>query len=679
VDTPYGIFKYDINNFCAYISYQTDTSLSYIKQKKQITYLDNYLSKVSQHKKVFIYENDYIDKHYLEDYSSYYVKCFHSYKKTCSRIHFFELVDSDIDYKEEFRKALNGEASIINPQCYLGHIVIRPIPQTFLAKVCLRSYYPEKERLKNYLLSEEYLISLFGINLSIDTIAFQEQDKILSACATTSLWSFFHAHPAMATLYLPSSSQITMSAYPEQNGFDREFPNSGLSTDMICRSLRAHDFVSEYFEFSDANDKKIALLKEYIFAYCSSGLPLILGVSVEDSDTHDTKGLHAITIVGYSLKTQVPNSQLIAHGLDKIYVHDDRYGPFVSVKFDNNNLFISLEENHGVSNVITFPNEVYKPDTLIMGLYHKVRIPYSRIKTTCIDLLAYISEYLIYYCDKKDAELIQALKWDIHLNKNSELKADILKREIDNKSKYVTRFWPKYLWDAVAYYGEVPIFEMIFDATDIDHGDVFLGIIPFNDKYASFIEDIIKDYSHDHFKNKIKQDHMVKHNDSYVWGIIKYYREKESYLNSLSDLFGYLKIPITIKPLEIKDDTIVNRCDIKLNQRNDDQKFQLKKELFQGQKYIWVIDKEGFLCIGIESELLRQGHPTLTDGMPARIGGELVYSATKEKWEVNPFSGRYSSDYSTEDRKRYVSNAIIYKFTVYFPEEKFCLLEDKTL
>ena len=64
------------------------------------------------------------------------------------------------------------------------------------------------------------------------------------------VWSFFHANSQTNTLPLPSSSDITKSAYPEKNGHYREFPNSGLSTEMICRSLRAYDVVPEYFEFS---------------------------------------------------------------------------------------------------------------------------------------------------------------------------------------------------------------------------------------------------------------------------------------------------------------------------------------------------------------------------------------------------------------------------------------------
>ena len=114
MDTSYGILEYHINNLCTYISYQTDTPLNNIKQKPQITYLDNYFKYFKDKKIFFIYENEYIDQHYLEDYASYYVRCFKTYRKTCSRIHFFQTSNIDINYKQEFKNSLNGQSSFIN-------------------------------------------------------------------------------------------------------------------------------------------------------------------------------------------------------------------------------------------------------------------------------------------------------------------------------------------------------------------------------------------------------------------------------------------------------------------------------------------------------------------------------------------------------------------------------------
>ena len=673
MDTAYGIFEYNENNFFAYISYQTNTPLSAVKQKTQITYLCNYLLDLTSKKIFFIYENEYIDKHYIEDYASYYVRCFKNYKKTCSRIHFFETDKDDVDLNDEFGKALNGDGSFINNKNYLGYIVIRPIPQTFLAKVCLKPYYVDKDRQRKYILTKKYKVSLFGIKLSIDTIAFQEQDKIISACATTSLWSFFHAHPKMNLLNLPSSNLITKSAYPENNGLDREFPNSGLSTEMICRSLRAQDFSPEYFEFSDENlviskKNKMKLFKEYIYAYCSSGLPLILGVSVKDFDTLEEKGLHAVTIVGYSLnKTKKTKSSLLSHKLDKIYVNDDRFGPFLRIVLRKGKCEVEVKQNDAVTTHIDFSKEIYIPDTLIIGVYHKIRIPYLMIKNTCLLLVELFSEHLV---DKKLdslAELIKVFDWDIHIKENSNLKSDIFKRNISNKEEYLTKSLPKYIWSATAIFANEEIFELIFDATDIDQGTVFLEFLPINTEYSESIREYLEDYFESRFShNPVKEDSA-----NLLWGMSNYFKKKETYLETLTSLFGYLTIPTMIKPEEMKNDNIINQCAKRANKIIDKEDFFLDRKIAKGATYIWVIDKEGFLCVGVEKTDSKKGHPTLTDGMPARIGGEMKFNEANNTWEINPFSGRYSSEYGYEEKKMYVDNVITYKFSLFFPEEKF--------
>lgn len=690
MDTKYGIFKYSTNNFFAYISYQTDTPLSSIKQKSQIIYLDNYLKKLNSKTKVFVYENEYIDRHYLEDYSSYYVQCFKSYRKTCSRIHFFEIDEDSDHYKDvadynfqqalrkDFQKALNGEPSSFQSDNYLGYIVIRPIPHTFLAKVCLKPFVVNDKGRTKYSILKEYEASLFGINLKVNSVAFQEQDKILSACATTSLWSFFHAHPYKNELTLPSSSSITRSAYPKYNGSHREFPNSGLSTDMIRRSLRTYELTPENFDFSDG--KNIDLLKEYIHAYCSSGLPAILGVSVDQasclssecSGQNTEKELHAITVLGYALKKELVDSPLISHNLSSLYVHDDRYGPFMKIEFEDKVLSVVLSSNKDVTSLNSYKSETYLPDTLIIGVYHKVRIPYIKIKKTCIRLQTLLEDYLSYSTRDNEAKVINALKWDIKIQEVKDFKHDILNSNIESKELYLTKSWPKYLWTATAYYGNISLFTLIFDATDLDHGDVFLDIIPTESKYSNGLINTIETYSNMRYSNKIKRTAATEVHNNYMWGILKYFRKKDSYISTLSDMYGYLKIPEKIKKEELENDEIVSQWEARLYKENDSDGFTLRKDISASNyTYIWVIDIDGFLIIGKEKKGSSMGHPTLTDGMPARIGGELHYNDSKNLWEVNPRSGRYSGDYTDEERRIFLDNVIKYKFSLYFPNEKF--------
>jgi len=673
MDSKYGIFKYNIDVFSTYISYQTNTPLSYIRQKQQIVYFDNYINKVFKNKIiVFIYENEYIDKQYLKDYETYYASCFQNYKKVCSRVHFFELEKDTDDYLLEFKKLLDNKSSLIKKENYIGHIVIRPIPKTFFAKICIKSFINSTDRLGKFLLKKSCKVSLFGIELSTDSIAFQEQDRILSACATTSLWTFYHASQQWCG-DLPSDSEITKSAYSDDNGYGREFPTNGLSTEMICRSLSKYNYASEYFDFS--KQKNLNLLKEYIFTYCSSGYPLILGINVKrkkSNGKYKNLGLHAITIIGYSMTQDFQNSKSTAHNINALYVHDDRFGPYLKIDLTNDKFVVTLDENNTLSPINT-DDEIYEPDVLILGLYHKIRVPYIKIKDSCIGLIELVSDYLKEKDANDPAKLLEQFQWDIQLKENNQIKSDIRNSTIiENKEYYLTKSLPKYLWYSIAYFEGTAVFGMLFDATDIEHGDIFLEFIPLS-KYSKNIVEIFKVYSDEYFQNKISNN--ITYHNGYIWGIVKYFRENESHEENLCKLYGYLKIPNKIKEEELSDNKILNKREIRLNSENDYEKFKLDKSL-ENEVYIWVIDKDGFLCIGREFKKSNQGHPTLTDGMPARVGGELIYNYEDKEWIVNPFSGRYSSEYTLSDKVKYVENTIKYKFQVFFPDENFKIEEN---
>ena len=61
---------------------------SEVLDKRHLTYLSKYLAKLNP--QTIVIENEYIDRHYMEDYVEYYARCFHQHSRTCSRIHFFK-------------------------------------------------------------------------------------------------------------------------------------------------------------------------------------------------------------------------------------------------------------------------------------------------------------------------------------------------------------------------------------------------------------------------------------------------------------------------------------------------------------------------------------------------------------------------------------------------------------
>lgn len=138
--SPFAVVEYNKNYLVNFVRHKTGwDQRSEVSDKTQLNYLCNYLAVDHMSAKTIVVEDEYIDRHYLEDYSEYYARCFPSHPRKCSRVHFFSFGFSQADFlsalennkKSFFKKLSDG---------YIGFAVIRPIPHTFLAKLCLKRY-----------------------------------------------------------------------------------------------------------------------------------------------------------------------------------------------------------------------------------------------------------------------------------------------------------------------------------------------------------------------------------------------------------------------------------------------------------------------------------------------------------------------------------------------------------
>ena len=194
-----------------------------ILEKRQVSYIYRYLNDLNA--KSILLEFDYTDKDYLEDYSRYYVKSFNNNGHKCARLHFFS---EEIDHGKLNDILITGDANKrLNLQgAYLGFIIIKPLPKTFVGKTCLKNYPAFKvEGKSKRCLYKEYEVDLFGIQLKVDSIAFQEQDQVVSACATTAIWTALHAQPGRDVREINACSIITTQAINHIEGSSNNFPN----------------------------------------------------------------------------------------------------------------------------------------------------------------------------------------------------------------------------------------------------------------------------------------------------------------------------------------------------------------------------------------------------------------------------------------------------------------------
>ncbi|GAG27512.1 unnamed protein product, partial [marine sediment metagenome] len=158
------------------------------------------------------------------------------YVARCVRLHFFlDELDEGILRGHLSRPRSEVEADL--NERYLGFLVVKPIPHTFVGRTCLRTYDPDGGR-RFYPPTRKCDASLLGLALQVESLAYQEQDTVAAACATSALWSVLHATALLFQHKVYTPVEITRSATEKFPTFGRIFPNAGLTPAQIAAAIR---------------------------------------------------------------------------------------------------------------------------------------------------------------------------------------------------------------------------------------------------------------------------------------------------------------------------------------------------------------------------------------------------------------------------------------------------------
>lgn len=477
---PFELCAFTHASFYSALS-NTFLSPAEVSRKHRAIYLAKYLARLRAC--LIISEPDYTDAGYLDDFAAYYVKCFKSYDRRCKRLHFF----SEEITKEAFLRIIEGKAT--HAACkrfadsYLGFIVARPLPDAIIGRTVIKTYDPDNGR-RNYTCVREYHSNLYGIDLSIESLAFQEQDTVMAACATVALWCAFNKTRDLFNSPAPTPAEITRAANRLVVN-SRSIPSHGLNVEQITHAIQAVNLEPEVIPVT-----RDTPLLSLVYAHLKWGLPVILGVEMEGV------GRHAITLVGYSLlKDRVREREVKQHDgvevcppmvglrIDRLFAHDDRIGPFVRLNIEENPAptekrptplilrpkwptdlrepqtsgdFVKPEK----SNTVKLPLIVY-PKTVIVPVYHKIRVTFQDVERFLLKLTEVLR---LIHSPKKSME------WDLHLTSTNEYK-EMIKRQTDiskqTKLMVLLSTQPKYFWRAVLRIEGHAVMELLADATDM--------------------------------------------------------------------------------------------------------------------------------------------------------------------------------------------------------------------
>jgi hypothetical protein len=468
----YRVVPYSRSNLIAFfVEGAFESRDGYISRKPQITYLDEYCRQVGI--RTLLYESEYVDRHFSEDFGGYYVRCFGSYRKKCSRLHLFASELSHEDLAKIFSGTThNGSSDWSDKLGYRGFIVIKPLPETVVGRTCV---WPAPSTASFPTLRRQSA-NLFGIDLSLMSLPFQEQDHEVAACATSALWSVLHGTARLFEHPILSPLEITRSAQAKLPSPGRALPNDGL--DMYQMADVIHQLGLEA-EILDARRK--FLLQAYAYAYLRGGVPVLLAIDFNLKGRGDPE-LHAVALTGYQMgkKSGKPITETrfraVATRITRFLSHDDGVGPFSAIDFSNtDNLVRTSWLNRRKQRLDA------RPEQLLVPLYSQIRTPFIDIWNGIIEF-----DWVIEQSRKvpDGIPLLGRMEWDIFLVGTTDLKKEILSDyfiSTNEKSDVLTSSLPRFMWRAVGALDDRRQIDLLFDATDLRQGQQLVRSICCNE------------------------------------------------------------------------------------------------------------------------------------------------------------------------------------------------------
>ncbi len=451
-------------------------------QSKQLNYIAWYL--VDQlNCSNYVCETHYIDKDYMDDFAGFYARSVRQYPNYCWRVHFFASKVDETTLMDALREVKNQPQKTDTPlpkslvDNYRGYVVLRPHPKAFIAKSVLCP--PSDDSRGQFKCCRRYETHLAGIPLALEGIAFQQQDRTHSACATAAAWAVLQKSAYDDDLKTPSPREITEAA-TRYFISGRPVPNQGLTTQQLCEAIRSFGLAPELYKVEETPD----ICKEILQTYLHSGVPVIAALTSEPKG--HGKG-HAVAVVGYKdVEPTAPTADsgnpargtgLVRRGsrVTGFYVHDDRIGPYVPVEFVKDSAGrskLKIKQNWSSTARRSSPEEWFLLH-LIVPVYPKIRLdPRDIIKAVDPIINAIHKSYPDIVMD---GALVQ-----IMLMRGTDYTTELLRFSQDLQQAYTilsSRDFPRYVWIVRVSKADAPLLDFICDPTDSRLGSFIFGLV----------------------------------------------------------------------------------------------------------------------------------------------------------------------------------------------------------
>lgn len=360
-----------------------------------VRYLASYLRKSSPPARTMVVEKPYVDRHYLEEFTGYYASKLKPPSSKTTRIHFFSSAFDDAGLRAVTARGGTDYENVRHDleSKYLGFVVVRPFASAALGRTVLRPYSDKPSRHFQPAKGVSR-VHLAGVELELRGLAFQQQDQGVGACATAALWSALAcvmrndgARPATPFAVTRAATKHVLSS--------RAFPASGgLDLTQMLAAISELGYSPHVLKPGEGADVDKFLIA--VQCYLRSGIPVVMQVKAADDEGH------AVACVGFrasddeetvnDLSCPTPHGfELRAHGMSRVYIHDDRLGPYArakwlrrAIKGGAQQLWLKIDPYERGFDKFEAPALVRQA---IVPLYPKLRL-------TAEDLAGYASELL---------------------------------------------------------------------------------------------------------------------------------------------------------------------------------------------------------------------------------------------------------------------------------------------
>lgn len=438
---------------------------------EQVTYLARYAKRLGI--RTIVVEHHYIDRHFIDEYASYYSRMLDPPVSSAKRLHFFSHSFTEDQFHKKLRLSLRStkdrkrvEASLVSPAKgsrlpgYAGFCSVRPLTSVPIGRTIVARWEDAVDVHRDIWAVNEHFVHLANLRLSVEGLAFQQQDAAVGACATAALWSALVRVARQDGMRAPTPAEISDVAVAR---IARQGPrrllaaNTGLTVQQLCDSTRAFGFTPEVFNPYVRPEMFVASLHTYLL----SGIPVVLALRGGGIG-------HAVTAAGFQISTsEHPRLQtsvpVQSAKLDKLYVHDDRIGPYARAHIQP---FAHPEIGEGLSFSIEFDGkeEVWIVDTAIAPVYPKLRLKASSL----IELAG--AENPLVETLVGDPKKTPALRVDFRYQRAGDYLTQLAGRVSDPivASQFVQEVvLPRWCGVVRWYLGEQELVEFIYDTTDV--------------------------------------------------------------------------------------------------------------------------------------------------------------------------------------------------------------------